>query len=269
VGTVDAVDSEVCETDLEALVLEAREIRRLQPRFNTVRRQRMPRIWLRLPPVPPGRRRAPRRLEACVAPQSDDGEYLGPFRNEAMAERARQLAREVFELDAARRGDRAGYEARLQQAWAFLQGDVERALAELQQRRRDVLARSDADGLRACDRLLGRVRAFEIGPLLLPADPRRASYVVLRPSPRGVEGFLLDHGVLVQYQVLDDEDATRFASDLLTPGRPRTSEEDVDVTLRWLGAHKATTRILLVSDEQRARDAIEDAVFELSAPAET
>ncbi len=49
VGSVQAVDTTECPTDLEALILEDREIHRLQPRFNTVRQQRPPRVWIRFP----------------------------------------------------------------------------------------------------------------------------------------------------------------------------------------------------------------------------
>src|SRR6266852_2821175 len=55
VSAVQSVDSVECATDLEALILEDREIRRLQPRFPTVRQQRAPRVWIRLPPTPEGR----------------------------------------------------------------------------------------------------------------------------------------------------------------------------------------------------------------------
>src|SRR5207237_1635451 len=50
VNVVQSVHSVECATDLEALILEDREIRRLQPRFNTVRQQRAPRLWIRRPP---------------------------------------------------------------------------------------------------------------------------------------------------------------------------------------------------------------------------
>src|SRR6202022_1431556 len=99
---------------LEALVLEDRQIRRLQPRYNTVRQQRTPRLWIRLPPVPAPRRGsrqpAARRLEPSLGPGGSDGEFIGPFRNETMAEGARLLARVVFELDTWRHSDQQRYE---------------------------------------------------------------------------------------------------------------------------------------------------------------
>ncbi|HEX8966730.1 MAG TPA: hypothetical protein VF937_02550, partial [Chloroflexota bacterium] len=131
VAAVHSVDSTPCATDLEALILEDREIRRLQPRFNTARRQRPVRLWIRLPaerPPATGRRqRAPLRLELSARSSGAEGEHVGPFRNESLAAQARQLAREVFDLDALRRGDRHIYTQRLAQAWAFLHGSRDAA----------------------------------------------------------------------------------------------------------------------------------------------
>ena len=73
------------ETDLEALILEDREIRRLQPRFNTVRQQRTPRYWIRRPVWQPSR--SPPRLELSIGPGALDGDFIGPFRNQAQAQR--------------------------------------------------------------------------------------------------------------------------------------------------------------------------------------
>ncbi|MBV9173440.1 MAG: hypothetical protein JOZ81_25530 [Chloroflexi bacterium] len=264
VGAVDAVDSALCETDLEALVLEEREIRRLQPRFNTVRRQREPRTWLCLPLLPaPGR--APRRIQVCARRGNDEADYLGPFRNEAAAEHARQLARAVFELDHLRRIDRLRYEPALLRAWSFLQGDLDPAVVAIRERQRAAATSADSAQLRQCERLLAAVHNYDVGAQLLPADPREARYAVVRPCPSGVEGFLIDRGVLVQYTLMQEDDATRFAVELLTPGRPRTSDEDISVALRWLGGNRAPARLILVVDEQSARDAIEDAAFALRA----
>jgi len=84
VGAVEAVDTTRCETDLEALVLEDREIQRLQPRFNTVRQQRQPRYWISLPTQrvsARGQALAPPRLQLSVGPGQDDAQFVGPFRD--------------------------------------------------------------------------------------------------------------------------------------------------------------------------------------------
>jgi len=258
VGTVDGVDSTVCATDLEALILEDREIRRLEPRYNTVRRLRAPRLWIRLPPVPAARsgkrQPAPRRLEPSLGPGSADGDFVGPFRNQSIAEHARGLARAVFELDALRHGERSepqSYTERLRLAWHFLQVGAESEAAVVHARGRST-------------RLLQQVLAFDPRALLLPADPREVSYVVVRPGPAGIEGFLLDRGVFRAWSVVSDDDATRFAADLLAATEPRTGPEDVDIVLRWFGAQRPPAVLVHVpTDQLKAADAIEAAALAL------
>ncbi len=247
VGSVEAVDTTRCENDLEALVLEDREIRRLQPRYNTVRQQRSPRYWIERPEQrvsPRGRPLGPPRLQLSLGPHlTEGGQFVGPFRNEAMAEQARSLAREVFELDRLRKADPFVYAQRLDNAWRFLNG--EKGPAETSARRSTVLLR--------------KVVAFQIEALLLPADPRTACYAVVRPAPDGLEGFLLDGAILRAWRLLEDDDVTRFAATLLESREARTTPEDRDVVLRWLGAQRPSARLIAAPDADR----IEDAAFEL------
>jgi DNA polymerase III epsilon subunit-like protein len=251
VAAVDAVDSTRCATDLEALILEDREIRRLQPRFNTVRRQRTPRYWIRLPPRP--EKGAPRRLELSVGASLDtDGQFVGPFRNQMLAQQARMLARDVFGLDGLRRADRERYEERLAEAWAFLEGDSARAQALT--RPRSV-------------HLLRQVVAFDVASLLLPADPRVARYAVIRAGPTSIEGLLLDRAILYAWgELADTDESFVFAQHLLAPCSARTTPEEVDVVLRWFGAQRPPARLVLLPDDAlAAADAIEDAVLGLVA----
>ena len=253
VAAVDAVDTTTCATDLEALVLEDRQIRRLLPRFNTVRRQRAPRLWVRYPPWPLStgrkRERAAPRLELSAGPAAAEGAFVGPFRNEAAAERARRLAREVFDLDRLRQTDRAAYARRLPLAWAFLNGDSSGAEGAARGR---------------STRLLRAVLSFDVRSQLLPADPRDARYAVVRPGPNGIEGCVLDRGVLCAWTVLDDDDAARFAHQLLAGGEPKTTPEDVDVVVRWFGAQRPPARLICLPDEpQAAAEAIEEAVSDV------
>ncbi|HLZ25877.1 MAG TPA: hypothetical protein VKV73_00985 [Chloroflexota bacterium] len=257
VGSVEGVDSTVCATDLEALVLEDREIRRLQPRFNTVRQQRTPRLWIRLPPLPTprsGKRQpAPRRLEPSLGPTSADGEFVGPFRNQTLAEHLRRLARAVFELDTLRHADLQFYEERLGLAWHFLRfgGQSEAAVDQARQR---------------STRLLHAVLACDPAALRLPVDPRAATYVVVRPGPAGIEGFRLERGIFQGWSVLTpDGDARQFAAALLAPAEPRTALEDADVVLRWFGAQRPPARLIHVAqDSLVAADAIEAAASDLA-----
>ena len=256
VGSVQAVDTTECQTDLEALILEDREIRRLQPRFNTVRQQRMPRLWIRWPFERTSTRRrplAPPRLELSSGPATDDGEFVGPFRNEALADAARVLARQVFGLDRLRRDDPAAYLTQLSAAWQFLHGESEVA---------ESLARGQSQ------MLLRKVIDFEIGRLLLPADPAQARFAVIRAArDTGVEGFLLDRAVLSTWTQLEDGDVSTFARRLLEPGEARTTPDDARVVLRWFGAQRPSARLVWLPDGDplAATDAIECAALDLVA----
>jgi DNA polymerase III epsilon subunit-like protein len=253
-NAVQGVDARTCETDLEALVLEEREIRRLQPLFNTARRQRAPRTWLRLPPQPVDvgkRARAAARLERVSGPEAGVGDYLGPFRSEAVAEQARRLARAVFELDALRRADRKRYVEHVARAWAFLKGSGDDALAEARRQHAHAVASGDPLHMRLCEQRLRAVRDYDLAALLLPADPRHTAFAVVRPGPNGVEGFLLQAAVLTGFTTLAEDDCQAFAQGLQAQQQPRTAPDDVNVVLRWLGAQRSTAHLIALPDDDR------------------
>ena len=272
---VNAVEVDVCETDLEALILEDREIRRLRPRFNTQRQLRAPRVWIRRPPQPAARagkrQLAPPRLELVEDPALRDGEYLGPFRNPTAAQHARDLAREVFDLDAIRRaGDRARHAEQLQLAWSFLNGDADLALAVARSALAAAVSAGDHAAVRRWERHLAAIRAYDARQELLPADPRSAHYAVVRPGPNGthVEVFVLDRGILVARAGLEactaEPDLARWCADLLASSAPRTQSADREVVLRWLGAQRSSARLVHLADDPRAAAAsIEGAITDL------
>jgi hypothetical protein len=244
VGTVAQVETHPCATDVEALVLEAREIARLHPRFNTVRQQQPPRCWLQLPPEPPApgprqRPRAPRRLVLHVGPPADSpsphSDFRGPFRTSTLAQLAQRIAREVFDLDALRRADRERYDAALRNAWDWL-GKGSSPAVEAMARQRSA-------------RVLRRLLAFDPRAETLPADPRVARYAVLRRTPEdGLEVFVVDRGCLVGHAATDDPDdrAPTLVRALLA--RPRTSAADQAIVLRWLGAQSGARAELVWLD---------------------
>jgi hypothetical protein len=268
-AVVESVDTAGCQTDLEALILEDREIRRLQPRFNTQRQQRPVRTWVRLPPWPARRRGkrqlAPPRLELALGPEAGPGEYVGPFRNEALADQARRLARAVFALDELRTTNVQRYVEQLRSAWAFLNGQLDEALQHARDGHAQAVASRDLRAARLWEQRLAFVRDYDPPTLLLPADPRHARYGVVRPGPNGIEGFVFDHALLLGWQLLDDDDdVTTFAQALLGQRQPRTTPAEADVVLRWLGAQRSSARlVLLPTDPLAAADAIEDAVASL------
>jgi hypothetical protein len=276
---VRVVEPRPCENDLEALILEEREIRRLQPRFNTARRMHARPTWIRLPPEPKparGKRRlAPPRLQLRHEPAEDGGLYVGPFRNGHLAESARNLARALFQLDESRRRDPADvYRERLLNAWQFLGGDTERGLAEARNALSQATAERDHRALRLGQRVLALARSYDPQKLLLPADPRQARYAVVRPCPGGIEGFVLDRGLLLAHSVTDGNDLKSFVQELTEGSQPRTGPADVDVVLRWLGAQRdagsgevrSTARVVhLPDDPAAAAQVIHDAAKEILA----
>ncbi len=258
-----AVESDICATDLEALVLEERRIRELQPRFNTQRGVREGRRWIRLPPEPaPTRRsrpRAPPRLELADGRSEDGGAYLGPFRNAHLAACARDLARALFQLDRARRElERPRYRERLHLAWRFLGGaaplGVEQARAELAAS----TAARDYAAVRRWSALLARARAFEPASLVLPADPRESRYAVVRPRGRDVEGFVLDWAILVSHARTGAADLRGFGARLLAEERSRTEPSDAELALRWLGGQRPTARLVHLAGDAAAQAAAVD-----------
>ncbi len=268
------VDAELCDTDLEALILEERRIRELQPRFNTQRRLRGVRRWLRLPPEPPPRKSrtlAPRRLELREAPAAD-GEHLGPFRNEHLAAWARNLARGLFELDDARRQfGREAYRARLEAAWRFLQGERELGIESGQAVLAVATSRRDFEAARRWRKLLREAISFDVEDLVLSFDPLESRVALVRPAPGGgVEAFVVDRCVLVARASCSDDELEDLADRLSRDRRARTSPGDVQVVLRWLGAQRSPARLIqLPSDMQDAGAAVQEAACRVAADAAT
>jgi hypothetical protein len=187
----------------------------------------------------------------ALEPDPSAGSYVGPFRNQSAAEHARWLARQVFDLDALRRSaslDR--YVESLAQAWAFLKGTPDMALAIVRRRHAEALAAGDVPAVRQWARVLAGVRDYDLDQVLLPADPRVARYAVVRPATVGLEGLLLDRAILANWRTLEALDLTavdEFATLLLAPAAPRTDVADVEVVLRWFGAQRPPARLVHLS----------------------
>jgi hypothetical protein len=193
------------------------------------------------------------RVELSLGPSFCDGEFVGPFRNESLADQARLLARGVFALDTLRRDNPDAYQAQLSAAWQFLNGDTDSAI---------IRARALPDHAA----LLRGLLSFDWTAALLPADPRLARYAVLRPTPSDIEGFLLDRGILQSWvTVAVDDAALELAPKLLAKASPRTHAEDVDVVLRWFGAQRPPACLVhLPDDPVVAADRIQDAALALA-----
>jgi DNA polymerase III subunit epsilon len=271
-GLADAVRSvqaEVLPSDLEALIAEDREIRRLRPRFNTQRQVRGRPTWIRLraPPAPRrGRRQLARvRLELCEADDAAQARHLGPFPNPAEARAARDLARALFGLDRARaEAPPDAYADLLEIAWSFLAGDAEAGLAAARQGQALASAARDHDAARRWAGLLVAARDYAPAALVLPADPRRARFVVGRAGDQGIELFLVDRGILTGRRTFVGGEPAPFAAALLREAAPLTSIDDAPVVLRWLGAQHRPGRVRLVPDaDAEAVHVVRDVLTEI------
>lgn len=233
---VSAVDTTLCGSDLQALILEDREIRRLNPRYNTQRRLRPPRLWLR---------RDGHGIRLVETPTADDN-VLGPFRNQRAAEWAREVARSAFPDDA-------------DAAWQFLAGPQVVRTRALDSVRSQLASTHEYAARRSLERLQAAVTAYE--PALLPADPAQTRYAVVRPTPEhdGLEVFIVEAGILVGQARVPPADLPRLLDDL----SPATEPADRHVVLRWLGAQRPPARLVHLADDPLGR--LMDAVAELLA----
>jgi DNA polymerase-3 subunit epsilon len=254
---VHSVDTDVSESELEALILEQHEIERLQPRFNLQRQLHPWRTWIRLRPaipeeaVPRRRRRARVRLELCETRGADDARYLGPFRTASVARQARDLVRAVFQLDRVRRDASSDeYASAIDDAWHFLEGDTERGLDIVRQRLALAHAAREFTAQRRWQAILNEARSYALAAVLLPAEPRQARYVVTRPGPGGVEVYLLDRGILVGRRTFVAGEAALFAAALLAEAQPLTTPSSVELVVRWMASQRPTARVLVVPDDE-------------------
>lgn len=262
---VRSVETVVCGSDLEALLLESREIARLHPRFNVQRQGSARRVWLWLPPDPPpsarGRPRARARLMLAAGP-GPEGQLLGPFAAQRNALAARTLARALFGLDEARRSaPLPGYRALLEAAWRFLAGETEAGISAAQAALTAARAHRDFEAARRWERVLARALAYRPADLLLPADPAVARFAVVRPEGASVACTVIRAGRLeaaVRLQPEDDEWAA--AARLLAATTPASGEDEVDLVLRWLGAQPATSRYLIPEKEDLALATLAEAI---------
>src|SRR4029453_13980962 len=119
-----------------------------------------------------------------------------------------------------------------------LDGALELARAQHAQ----AVAAGDLRVARQWERRLAQVRDYDPHALLLPADPRHARYALVR----GREAFVLDHGLLVGWGVLEDDESPM---DLLRQRQPRTTADDVEVVLRWFGAQRGARLVHLPDDD--------------------
>lgn len=269
---VRSVDTVTCETDLHALLLEARLIAEWQPRFNTARRRAHPAVWLWLPPFPPvsHRKRQPALSRIRLSPSADVPEgarTLGPFASQVAAHRARQLVRDVFQLDQLRAGgQREAYEAALERAWGCLCGQVADAQAIAVRRQERAAARRDFAAVRAAQRLERTLHAYAEAPGVLAGDPSETTCALVRRTPSRLEVFLFDAGRLVGHE--SGCDPLELSKRVSSGQRAPASElSDWPTVRQWLAMLSRRGRLCIESPGgQPLAELVEAAARELLLP---
>ncbi|MBA2446964.1 MAG: hypothetical protein H0V51_02950 [Chloroflexi bacterium] len=225
-------------SDLEARLLEARLIRRHCPPFNVVRSARPRALLIRAA----AHDRVPRlHLVRDVAP--DGALYLGPFRNERAARMALALGRALYPL-ATRRGlvDAEAQRDAVHAALRLLSGQIDEAVAKLQDQMRESSVRGDPAGIEQGRSLLQRVltHAPALSPLL--GTSLVEPLLILEP-PNGDRrrAHLLQHGHLaasgdVADGLCDDLPTLdglvqRLHAEAALPEH----EQDGAIVIQWLG----------------------------------
>jgi hypothetical protein len=130
------------------------------------------------------------------------------------------------------------------------------------------VAARDPGAARRWRQALAAARDYDPARVLLPADPRHATFAVVRQAAVGMEGFVVERGVLTGYRRQADETAEAFVAALLADRRPRTTEDDVDVVVRWLGSQGPSAAVVhLPAAGLDAAERLGEAWWRAAAPA--
>jgi DNA polymerase-3 subunit epsilon len=252
-GAVARIRTLPARSDLEALVLEARLLRRHAPPYNTQRARRSPALFLRAELTDESASLTAAR-EAC-----DDGaHYLGPFRTAAAASEALRLARRLFPGLAGRaRARTAERRPIVGAALRFLLGQDSAALDRLQAEQRTLARAGDRAALAASQALLRRAIAFSLDTAALCVEPLDDRLLVLSPLPDGgIQAHLVHAGRLLVVFEAADEAAARIraaqsiaAAGLDVPSSPDELSDERSIIFRWLCARGPEHTIIRMKDE--------------------
>ncbi|GMQ81094.1 MAG: DEDD exonuclease domain-containing protein [Rhodothermia bacterium] len=272
VSKVRGVEWIQTDTELEALLLEARMIRELDPSFNRAQRKTIPRPFLRIST----NHNFP-KIVANVFPKDDGAEYYGPLRSRGEAQTVLEVIERIYpirtcsdrEFKAGQRCLRAdigkcsapcegtvsveSYADQLNHVRDFLAGGVERVIEILQREMEDAaqnLAFEDAahtrDVLSVIEgriRRSGRVasRVFEDDAAIIHVDPETETRDVLLirsgQFAASMNEFDPDHSGSV-------EALREMITDVYAAGNKKTFEllqdnaNEIRVLAQWLYANR-------------------------------
>jgi hypothetical protein len=234
-AAVRRVETLPTTSELEALLIEARLLRRHQPPFNVQRATRPPALFLRADLDPS---QATLTLSRTIT--ADGCRYLGPFRTPAAASEALRLVRELFPGLKGRAGRRAAERRPLvQAALRFLAGQKQDVLKRLHAEQRVLAAAGDRVRLDASLALLRAAVTFSLDAATARLPSADARLLVTGPSPAGaVLGYVIQAGYLLACgEVADLEQARRWADAARFEPAWTMDPERVDeptIVLRWL-----------------------------------
>ena len=229
------IDTIGAASELEALILEARLLRRHEPPYNTQRRAHRPALFLRADLTTDGA-----SLTTCREPASDDAIYLGPFRSARGAAEALRLVRRLFPGLAGRARRRAAERRPLvRAALRFLSGQKGEALDHLRAEQRALAATGDRFALAASHELLRRAIGFTPDIAAGPVHPLDGRLLVLSPAEGGrLLAHLIAGGRLIACFEADDPADARARAGLLGPDRPAADGDEFadepGIVFRWL-----------------------------------
>jgi len=273
--SVKEIETRVLGSELEALLVESRLIKQLQPRYNVQLRNYELYPFIKVDP-----RQAFPRFYATREVSPDGARYFGPFRSRRIVDATIELLQRLFPLRTCTRAlppaaapsepclryhlkrcpapcrsalDGAAadaYGAAVAEACAFLGGERDDLLDRLRRQMYEAAGRQDferaarlRDALRDADQML-------LGQRLITGAVEANNVLIVYPSAENdhVEAFLVRHGRLVEQRSLGVEaanlaEASRellaTAAHLGTPPA-RVGREEVDqinIIARWVHGH--------------------------------
>ncbi|HEX6542238.1 MAG TPA: exonuclease domain-containing protein [Ktedonobacterales bacterium] len=273
--SVQHIETRVLGSELEALLVESRLIKELQPRYNVQLRnyELYPFIKVDIQhPYP--------RFYATRDVSADGARYFGPFRSTRIVNATLELIQKVFPLrtctrslpPAAKpsdpclryhlkrcagpcRGELSGeateaYRAAVEEACAFLGGERADLIDRLKREMFEAAARQDferaarlRDALKDADQVL-------LGQRLVTGAVEANNLLIIYPSaePDHIEVFLIRHGrLLAQRRVAQECDLIRdelraLVADAATLGTPpsrvgRAEVDQINIIARWISHH--------------------------------
>ena len=273
--SVQQIETRVLGSELEALLVESRLIKELQPRYNVQLRnyELYPFIKLDIQhPYP--------RFYATRDVSADGARYFGPFRSTRIVNATLELIQKVFPIRTCTRSlppaakpsdpclryhlkrcpgpcrgelsDEAAeaYNAAIAEACAFLGGERDDLIDRLKREMFEAAARQDferaarlRDALKDADQVL-------LGQRLVTGAVEANNLLIVYPSaePDNIEIFLIRHGrLLAQRRVGQEDDQIReelrtLVSEAAALGTPparvgRAEVDQINIIARWISHH--------------------------------